>query len=800
MKTSLKWLANYVDIPWDASELAERLTMAGLEVEGVAVTGAVPDGVVVGEIIERTAHPNADKLSVCRVSLGSGAPLQIVCGAPNCDPGVKAPVAPAGTVLGGDFRIRKAKLRGVESNGMLCAPDELGLGDDHSGIMELPAEAVPGRPLSEYVRQDTVIDWEVTPNRPDWLSHLGIAREIAALSGGQEHLRLPRFVLRDASGPSVETLAAVQVDAPDLCPRYTVRVIRGVSIGPSPAWLRSALESVGIRPINNVVDITNFVMMECGQPLHAFDYDRIARHTITVRRAAEGEQLVTLDGQTHELTVENLLIADASGGIALAGVMGGRNSEISGDTVTVLLESAAFHAGNIRATAKKLGLHTESSHRFERGVSLDGVEFASARAAALMCELAGGEVVEGHIDAYPAPYKPPSVTCRVQRAAALLGVALTSNDVAGSLERLGLGIVGQTEQAVTAAIPSFRLDLEREADLIEEVVRMFGLSNLPAVPAPAQVGGSIRNDAYVGLQEVRDEMLGLGLSEAINYSLLSREGATAGTGFAATQLVGLANPISMENAWIRPSLLPGLIQTAAHNVAHNTNDLAMFEIGRVVASAPPLPEERMQLGILLSGKRHPERFGRELEMLYDFADLKGLLAGWLESRRIVDVGCLPARHPGFRDGAAATLEKDGTTLAVFGEVAPGLTDGIRLHNPLYMALVELDTVFETVTPPRILQPLPQFPATARDISLVAPRHVSNGDVIAVIRDAGCEWLEDVRLFDVYEDDASLGRENRSLAYSLTYRDCRRTLTDDDANRAHEAVKAFVAKKLPVEFR
>ncbi|MCK5806080.1 MAG: phenylalanine--tRNA ligase subunit beta, partial [Lentisphaeria bacterium] len=328
MKTSIQWLKNYIDIPWEPRELAERLTLAGLEVEGIEEVGGVAKGVVVGEILTRESHPNADKLSVCTVDIGEEGPLQIVCGAPNCDPGVKAPVATIGTVLDEDFKIKKGKLRGVVSEGMLCAVDELGLGDAHEGILELSADAVPGTPLRALYEADVVIDWEVTPNRPDWLSHIGIAREIAAVTGTLANLRLPEIPLAESAETAVETLTSVDVQAPDLCPRYTARVIRNVKIGPSPEWMQTALRAVGLRPINNVVDITNYVMLECGQPLHAFDYDFLAGHRIVVRRAADGEKITTLDDTVIKLTTDNLLICDAERGVALAGVMGGANSEI----------------------------------------------------------------------------------------------------------------------------------------------------------------------------------------------------------------------------------------------------------------------------------------------------------------------------------------------------------------------------------------------------------------------------------------------------------------------------------------
>jgi len=800
MKTSLKWLSEYVDIPWDASELADRLTLAGLEVEGIDQIGSVPQTVVVGQVLSRGKHPDADRLSVCRVDVGQNEPLQIVCGAPNCDPGLKAPVALIGTVLGEGFKIKKTKLRGVESVGMLCAEDELGLGTDHAGIMAMPEDAELGRPVSDYLDSDVVIDWEITPNRPDWLSHLGIAREIAAIAGKPESLRLPETGCKATTDARAQDVATVRVDDPELCPRYTARVIRSVTIGPSPDWMQRALEAVGMRPINNVVDITNYVMLECGQPLHAFDYERLADHTIVVRRAAVGEKLVTLDNEDHELTTDNLLIADPARGVALAGVMGGENSEISDGTTTVLLESAAFNPSNIRATAKQLGTGTESSYRFERGVGLDMVEFASARAAYLMAEFAGGEVLDGVIDVYPEPYQPHEVACRVKRAEKLIGVPLTADQIAGYMAKLALDVAETTPERVTVSVPSFRLDLDREADLIEEIARLYGYDNLPAVPAPARVLGSIRADAHTGVEEARTELLGLGLSETVTYSLMGTTDAALGTGVADNDLIKLANPISAEGACLRASLVSGLLRTVAHNIARNVPDLAVFEIGRVAVNAPPLPEERLQVGIALTGRRHPERYGAERELICDFFDLKGLLESWLNSRRLPVPECHPIDHPALKTGTAAELSIDAQQIAVFGQAADELTDGMRLTQPLYIAIVELSRMLERPPEPRKFQPLPQFPATARDISLVAPTTLASGEIIDAIRNTQSPWLENIRVFDLFEDQQALGKTNRSLAFSLTYRSSERTLTDEEVNQAHNRIKTSLANQLKISFR
>ena len=798
MKTSQKWLSNYVDIPWSPAELADRLTLAGLEVEGIEDVGAVPEGIVIAEILERRQHPNADKLSLCDVSLGD-EPFQVVCGAPNCDAGTKVPLAPVGATIG-DFKVKKAKLRGEVSYGMLCSEQELGLSEDHSGLMILPTDAPVGESLVDYLGRDTVIDWEVTPNRPDWLSHIGIAREIAALTGKPESLTLPSVEVTRRDPAPADSVASVAVPAPDLCPRYTARIIRNVTVKPSPPWMQEALLAVGLRPINNVVDITNYVLMEWGQPLHAFDLALLAGSKIIVRRAADGEKLMTLDGQEHELTSDNLLIADAERGIALAGVMGGENTEIGDTTTDVLLESAAFNPTNIRATAKALGISTDSSYRFERGVDIEMLDYAGQRAAALICELADGELMEGVIDVYAAPYVPHRVNCRTSQVERLLGVPVAADAIAGFLGALGLTVTAKSETDVEVSIPPYRLDLTREADLIEEVARLYGLNNIPSEPAPACVGGPMDSDCYYPVEQARAQLLGLGLDEGVTYTLLGLGTATRATDVTEDEVVKLANPLSSETACMRPSVLPGILQTVAHNIAHGSDDLALFEIARVVVNRQDTPEERNQVGIVLTGRPHSERFGAEKQQAYDVYDMKGLLEGFFEERRLVGVECAPVEHPALKKGAAAVFSCNGKELATFGEVSGELTSDMRLKYPLLIALVELDAIIATPAAEKVYLMLPQFPSVDRDISLVAGKDLPNQQILDTVLAQKQKLLESVELFDVYEDEKSVGAGKRSLAYTLTYRDPNKTLTDERVNQAHERIRQALAKQLPIELR
>ena len=492
MKFTYNWLKQYVDVDWSPSELADKLTFAGIEVEDITtVGGGLLQQVVVCQVLSSDKHPNADKLSVCRVSDGHGE-RQIVCGAKNYKVGDKVPLALPGITMANGMTIKETRLRGVESQGMMCSAEELGLPKGEDGLLILPVDTAVGITLSDARGgTDTVFDIEVTPNRPDWLSVIGIAREISALTGNP--VKRPHVVVHE-SGENIGKLTSVTIEAPDLCPRYTARVIRGVKIGPSPAWLKQLLEKVGLRPVNNVVDVTNYVLLECGHPLHAFDYNRLAEHRIVVRRAAKGEKLLAIDDSAHELSNDMLVIADANRAVALAGIMGGKESEIHDGTTDVLLESAWFLPANVRKTSKQCGLSSDSSYRFERGADIDGVIWASNRAAQLIQQLAGGQVATGIIDTLAKPIEKRRVRCRYAQVNRLLGIEVPSETVKKIFTGLGLSMVGSagaspSHDFVEAEVPTFRVDLEREVDLIEEVCRIYGVERIPAKEAAVNCRG-----------------------------------------------------------------------------------------------------------------------------------------------------------------------------------------------------------------------------------------------------------------------------------------------------------------------
>lgn len=795
----MKWLAEYIELPNDPKEVAECLTLAGLEVEGIERLGELPETIVVGEILERNPHPNADKLSVCKVNSGEET-LQIVCGAPNCDTGKKVPLAKVGTVFEGGFKIKKSKLRGKASHGMMCSSRELGLGDSHEGLLELPQNAQIGAPISSVIEGDTVIDWEVTPNRPDWLSHIGIAREAAAVFNCRDSFKKPSVDLPQASATPVAELVSVEINDEDLCPRYTARVIKNVKVGPSPEWMQDYLTSIGLRPINNIVDITNFVLHECGQPLHAFDCEKLAGGKIIVRRAAEGETITTLDDVERKLTTDHLLIADAKKGVALAGVMGAANSEISEETTTILLESAAFHPSNIRASSRGLGLISDSSYRFERGVSHEGVEFASKRAAALICELAGGELADGVIDLWPGKKELNKVSARFAKINSLIGVDIAPEQVKSYLELLEFRTVEITEESITLEIPDFRQDIEREADIIEEVARIHGLDNIPAAVPAAVCGGCIEDDAFFKVETVRNQLLALGLTEAMSYTLQSAAVATKCTGIEENELVQLSNPISAESGCFRGSLIPDMIQIIARNVAHDSPNMAMFETGRVTSTKPGLPEERMQAGIILTGCRHPELYGTCRTVEVDFFDLKGILESWMEERGIESYEVKATEHPSFKPSCCAELRVNDKHIACFGEITSELTSDIRLKHPVFIALIELDTLLNLDVQAKTFTPLPQFPATERDVSVVVAESMQNQKILTVITSVKNKLLQKAELIDIYQDDELKDQGKHSMTYAVTYRSEDKTLTDKQVNKVHEQVRKTLEKELGADFR
>ncbi len=809
MKVTLNWLKQYVDFNGSPDELAERLTMLGLEVEGVQKLGGEFEGIVVAQVLTRDKVPGSDKLSVCKVNDGQGE-RTIICGAQNHQPGDKVPLILPNFALplkAGEkelFVIKERKVFGITSQGMMCSPQELGLPDPIDGLLILPADARIGQPFAEFLGRagsDVVYDLEVTPNRPDLNSAIGIAREIAALTGNA--LRVPEVIsLQSSVSGFASDLVAVRIEDAGLCPRYTARVIRGVKVGPSPDWLRAMLEKVGLRSISNVVDVTNYVMLECGQPLHAFDYRLIAsgadgKPAIVIRRAAEGEKFTTLDGVARVLTSDNLLIADEQKGIALAGVMGGQNTEINNDTKDVLIESAYFSPTNIRRTSKTLGLRSESSYRFERGADVSIADWASQRAAQLILQTAGGQLAGGVVDAYPQPAAPKLVTLRHAKVGQLLGVEMPHAENVRHLGSLGLEVVAQTGDSCSVRIPTHRVDLKREVDLIEEIARLHGVDKIPSTPPRGAIGANAFDAVCDQLADARRILSGLGLTEAQGQTLISN--AECGARNAETVLLG--NPLSSDMDALRPSLLPGLLTILRHNLSRKNGDVALFEAGRVFYRVNGQIKEERRVALALTGQRAPSFWsGDDREAKFDLHDLKGLLEEFLDQSglRGVTWSRRAESTPLFLESAAIQL---GGKLALgeLGQLLPAIARHHDLRDAVLLAELNLDVLLARRNPAKSFKPLPAFPTIRRDVAMLVPEATTHDAVLGVVRQTKPQNLEGVELFDVFRGK-NVPAGQKSLAYAFTYRHAERTLTDTEVNAAHENLVAAFKQSLPAVVR
>lgn len=803
MLVSLRWLQDYVDIPWETTELAARLTRSGAKVESVRSLDHDYSGIVVGKIVEKKPHPDSDTLAICQVDVG-GRRVQSVSGAPNVREGLLVPVAlPGATLPGLEGAVAEATVRGVASEAVLCSERELGISDDHSGVMELPEDLTPGQAVIDALAlDDAVLEIEVYPNRPDHLSVYGIAREVAAIAGTE--LRPPQTEI-DEVEERVESAAKVEVHDPDLCPRYVARVIRGVKIGPSPAWLQQRLRAAGMRPINNVVDVTNYVMLELGQPLHAFDYHRVAGHKIVVRRARPGERITTLDDQVRELDPDILLICDAERPVAIAGVMGGEDSEVRPDTTDILLESANFNPVSIRKTSKKLGLRTEASYRFERDVDPHLAELAADRAARLIQELAGGEVLRGRVDVAAELPPPREITLRVKRVCAMLGAQVSPAEIKRILRGLGFDVELEKDATVmTVRVPTFRRDIEGEADLIEEVARIYGYDEIePTLPTGAGVQGGL-SWPLPAVEKVQSLLASLGLYEAISYSFISPkvfDRLRLSADHPWRKAIQLANPLTEEHSVMRTSLLPGLMDAVALNVRRRVADVRLFEVGKVyVAETLPLeslPAEKWTLGIAMAGGAATNVWGAPSRPV-DFYDLKGVVEALLEALRL-EGEFVPGEHPALHPGRTALLTVSGKEVGYLGELHPKVADNWDLRARTYVAEIDLETLFALESREVVYTALPRYPAVDRDLALLVPKHVAAVSVVEVIRREGGPYLRDVALFDVYEGK-QVPEGYRSLAYTMVYRADDRTLTDEEINEAQARIEAALARELGVSVR
>lgn len=794
MRVPLSWLRQYVDIGLPAKEIADKLTFSGTEVEGIEQIGSAYENFVVAEVRATEKHPNADKLTICKVFDGV-AELQVVCGAPNVTAGGKYPFARIGATLpDGSFTIKKAKIRGVESFGMLCAADELGQPGGHDGLFVLDAASVPGTPLAQvFGPPETVIELEITPNRPDSLSMIGVAREVAAVTGAK--LKWPTLEGGTAKSEGGKLPATVTVEDVAGCPRYTARLLRNVRIGPSPDWMKQRLEHAGIRAINNVVDITNYVMLECGHPLHAFDFELLRGGKIVVRRATAGEKMATLDGVERELNPSMLLIADAERAVAVAGVMGGAGSEIRDVTTTVLLEAATFAPNDVRATARALGLSTESSYRFERGVDAATVDWASRRAAQLMCELAGATLDEGSIDVYPAPVAPRAIPVRFDYIRERLGVAAPDAEIVRVFQALEFSVAESSNGWKNVMVPTFRNDLQNEVDFVEEFARVWGLEKIPAPPPRALVdAGDDRRSRAIA--DLRTQAVGLGLREIYNYSLVSEPLLNLfNIGDAATRIV-LPRPISADQSILRPSLIPQMIETLGRNRAHQIEQAGLFEIGRAFSTAGE--SDRLCAGLMGPAGRAALDRRSTVESAEMFGWIKGVWESLATARKVGGWTLKPSALPCFEPGQGVDIVLGQAVIGSLGVIRANIRREWRLNEPVGALEVAVDAL-TGLGAHAAYKALPGFPSTQRDVALVADEKIRHEDIVAAIRKAAPAELESIQLFDIFAG-AAIGAGRKSMAYALTYRSTTKTLTDEEANAFHDRIKAALKTQLGVEIR
>lgn len=797
MKFTVDWLNEYVNTQgFTPANLADRLTMLGLEVEGVTPLFPELAAVRTAHVLTVERHPDADTLSLCQVAVGEQT-LQIVCGAPNVRPGLVTAIALPGVTLPGGIKIKKSKVRGVESFGMLCSERELGLSTGHSGIMELPDDVPHGAPFLAALGLDSMlVEVDLTPNRPDCASVIGLAREVAGVL--RRPLTLP---VEQASIDGSCAGFRVEVESSELCPRYAARLVTGVKIAPSPWWLRKRLISIGLRPINNVVDITNLVMMEYGQPLHAFDFHTLAGSRIVVRHPHPAEQeFTTLDGVVRRLEPDMLMICDAERPVAVAGVMGGMNSEVSEATTAILLESACFDSVSVRKTARRLNLSSEASYRFERGVDPGGCVLAMERAVQLLCEVAGGTAEEGGVDSYAGQRPLKTLSLRIPRVSALLGISLDSSRIAEVLGSIGFKCKEKSPDTLWVGVPSFRVDIEREIDLVEEVARLVGYDTIPATLPTVQLSYPERERSR-GLRATIGELLvGVGYSEAINYSFTS-EKSLERLGLASDDLrcrvLRLLNPLSEEQSVMRTMLLPGLLENVERNINFQKTAIKLFETGKVFTpqGENEQPLEKMRLAGVLSGNRAGEASPYHYkEKNVDFLDAKGVVEYLLSELRLMVPGLTSplgfvrpetAQIEPFVDDQQVLLVKAGEqVLGCVAKVLPEVLRKFGIKQEVFYFDLDFDGLCAVAALAKTFTPLPVFPAVHRDIAMVVPEQVAAGALVEAVLQAKEPLVERSRIFDVYKGD-SVPSGFKSVALSVTYRSPQKTLTEKNVEKIHQ---------------
>ncbi len=806
MKVPLTWLKEYVDVKLTAAELAERMALTGTEVErispaGLPAAGGNLDRFIVGKVASRERHPNADKLSLCQVDTGAGTE-QIVCGAANFQAGDKVAVClPGGLLPGRDEPLSAAVIRGVESRGMMCSEAELGLSTEAEGIMILPEDAPVGGRLADYIPlSDEVLELEVTPNRPDCLSIYGVAREVAAITGRK--LKPPPAEEAEPRGDDrIDEIISVGVADSDLCARYGARLIAGVKVAPSPPWLKARIVAAGMRPVNNVVDITNYVMWTLGEPMHAFDLARITGRQLMVRRAVKDEEIVTIDGAVRRLSAGMLLIADAEKPVAVAGIMGGETSEVSAGTTDILLEAANFQGRSVLETSMALGLRSESSTRFEKGLDQELVPQALAMASRLMVEIAGGRLVPGQIDIQQQPFLPGAVPLRTGRVEALLGIAVPDAEIEAILTRLGFE-VEEKEDGLLVMVPSFRADVEREVDLIEEIARVFGLELVPpTLPSGMRVLGGLTSGQAVRRAAVR-ALAERGLSEIISYSFIMPDFADRlrlDPGDERRQVVALANPLSVEQSVMRTMMLPSLLGTLAANLSLQNQDINIFEQGRIYlpVAGEKLCDERRVIAGCLSGSLKGHSWlagGGDADFFAGKGIVEALFAGVAGSFSVER-----AEETFLHPGKSAAVIAGGRRAGYVGEVHPLVLEAYDIDIPVVAFEIAEAELIASSAGIIVFADLITYPASFQDLAIVVEEDLPAAEIVKVVREAGAPLLQAVRVFDVYAG-GSIGDGKKSVALNLEFRSADRTLTDEDVASVRAAIIDALKDKLNAALR
>jgi phenylalanyl-tRNA synthetase beta chain len=807
---SLAWLSQYVDLTHiTTKELAHRLTMSGLEVSNIDDKTPALEKVIIGRLKQVLPHPNADKLQLAEVEI-PGETIRVVCGAPNISVGDTVPMALEGALLPSGMKIKRTKIRGEESSGMLCSERELGISDEGGGIMHFPGDTPLGTPVAELlkVKNDTIFEIEITPNRSDCLSHMGVARHVSAVL--DRPLKVPEVSLTE-SGPDAGAIVKVDIEARKECRRYCARVIQGVKIEPSPKWLQQMLERVDIRPLNNVVDITNYVLMEIGHPLHAFDFDQLSGPAIKVRLARKGEALTTIDGLKRGLSGNELVIADADKPVALAGVMGGQDSEVTDKTVNVLLEAAWFEPASVRRTMRETGCQSESAYRFERGVDPEaGLLLALNRAAGMITEIAGGSILKGIVDQYPQPLESPLISLRLSRAEKVLGMRLDHDHALNALSRLGFKIEsGKSADSYTVRVPGFRPDVGLEEDLIEEIAEIIGYDKIipraPLAPMTSPKATPEREFIFA----CRNLAVGLGLTETLNYSFLNPRHferlRLPGT-HAWRSALALKNPLNVESSLLRTSLLPGLLNVLSYNQRRGRERIYLFETGAVYLKRgqEKLPHEPKHLGIILNGPRNPMHWQQgKKRPESDFYDLKGILEG-LFSRLHLRAGAgirfetsdIPFLHPRI---SFVLKTSDNQDLGWAGSLHPESLEKYKFKGAVLAAELDLEILRQSWIGQPEVKPFSRFPALVRDISLAVSEQVQAGEVMQVIHSLGNDLLTQVTPFDLYQGEG-LAPGTKSLAFSLTFQDHNRTLQEEEVKKLQNEILVRLRDKFGAQQR